>query len=148
MGFEDKFLACVQGIDHLCRLEGGLGEKEERERERGGQGRERAEEGEGSFTGRWHKPASSNGRWHKPASSNGRWHKPASSNGRWHKPASSTGRWHKPASFTGRWHNPSLSQPISILYSLNVLPTYVEQMAGQVRSPTCNPNGSGSSASE
>ena len=77
MGFDDKFLACVQGIDHVCHLEGGLGEKEGRERERGGQGRERGgdregegrtgegegrtEEEEGSFTGRWHKPASSTG---------------------------------------------------------------------------------------
>ena len=47
MGFDDKFLACVQGIDHMCRLEGGLGEKEGRERERGGQGRERGGDREG-----------------------------------------------------------------------------------------------------
>ena len=47
MGFDDKFLACVQGIDHVCHLEGGLGEKEGRERERGGQGRERGGDREG-----------------------------------------------------------------------------------------------------
>ena len=46
MGFEDKFLACVQGIDYLCRLEGGLGEKEGREKERGRQGRGQGGRGE------------------------------------------------------------------------------------------------------
>ena len=47
MGFDDKFLTCVQGIDHLCRLEGGLGEKEG-----GGKGRGEDREGEGKEMGR------------------------------------------------------------------------------------------------